>query len=84
MTRYTVVWHDAAQGQLARIWVDAEDRQAVAFAANLIDAQLAVDSDTVGVAIEEGIRQLVVPPLSVLFAVSEPDRLAKIVHVEAS
>ena len=26
MIRYTVVWHDGAQDQLARIWMDAADR----------------------------------------------------------
>jgi hypothetical protein len=37
MTRFTVVWHALAQDELARIWLDAADRQSVTLAANAVD-----------------------------------------------
>ena len=33
MTRYTVVWHQEALDELARLWIDAPDRTAVTLAA---------------------------------------------------
>jgi hypothetical protein len=82
MIRYTVVWHDDAQDQLADRWINAPDRQAVTAATNSIDKHLEWDAPLKGAAVEGDLRELIVPPLRVLVAVSEPDRLAKIVHVE--
>ncbi len=36
---YTVVWRPSAERTLAQIWTAATDRQAIADAANLIDAR---------------------------------------------
>ncbi len=81
MTRYTVVWHDDAKNQLAEIWMNASDRQSVTLAANAIDRDLAVDTATKGIAVEGDLRQVIVPPLRVLFAVSAPDRMVRILDV---
>jgi len=51
-------------------------------AADAIDAYLAIDADRKGTEVEGGLRELVIPPLRVLYGVSEPDRLVKIVHLE--
>ena len=40
MTRYTVVWHDSTLDELAEIWVNARDRNAVTTAAHIIDVEL--------------------------------------------
>jgi hypothetical protein len=82
MTRYTVVWHADAQAQLAKLWLDATDRQAVTQSADAVDAILAWDAPTKGIAVEGDLLELVLPPLQILFGVSEPDRLVKIVNVD--
>jgi hypothetical protein len=81
--RYTVAWHDDAQNQLAEIWMNATDRQSVALAANAIDRHLTDDAATKGIAVEGDLRQVIVPPLRLLFAVSEPDRMVRILDVSS-
>jgi plasmid stabilization system protein ParE len=83
MTRYTVVWSDPAQNQLARIWLEASDKQAVTAAANAIDAELAADAEKKGGELHEGLRTLDILPLHVLFTVSPPDRMVRVVTVRA-
>ena len=80
MIRYTVVWHQLAQDQLTRIWVDATDRKSVTEAANTVDTYLAVDPDLKGTLIDddENIRELIQRPLRVLYSVSDDDRLVRI------
>jgi hypothetical protein len=82
MIRYTVVWHSDAQDQLAQIWIDASERKTVTDASIAIDALLAWDAPAKGTVVEGDLSELLVPPLRALFAVSEPDRLVKIVDVE--
>lgn len=84
MTRYTVVWHQAALDELARLWIDASDRTAVTLAASAIDRHLAVDASEKGIAVPDHLRQLTVPPLHVLFAVSELDRMVRILDARRS
>ena len=81
MTRYTVVWHHDARDELAQLWLDAENRNAVTLAASTIDRHLATDASDKGTAIPDNLRQLTVPPLRVRFAVSEPDRMLRILGV---
>ena len=81
MTRYTVVWHDDAQDELIRLWLAAADRQSITNAADMIDWELARDALTKGVTASDDLRELVISPLRVLFAVSEPDRLVKVTNV---
>ena len=82
MIRYTVVWHDDSKSQLAQAWIDATDRQSVTQAADAIDAILAWDAPAKGTLVEGELHELSIAPLRVLFGVSEPDRLVKIVNVE--
>ena len=81
MTRYTVTWLEEAQAELAQIWVNAEHRQVITDAANDIDAELLNDAETKGQALSERLRALTIPPLHVLFRVSEPDRLVEVSSV---
>jgi hypothetical protein len=81
MTRYTVSWHQTAHDDLARIWLESSDRRAVELAANAIDRHLKADASEKGSPIPDDLRQLAIPPLRVLFGVSEPDRLVRIVDV---
>jgi hypothetical protein len=77
--RYTVVWHPAAQSELARLWNQATDRGAVSTAANLIDRMLARNPLGLGTPYGADLV-LTVHPLQVLYSVS-PDDCAVTVHV---
>jgi plasmid stabilization system protein ParE len=81
MTRYTVVWAAAAQGELTEIWINARDRNEVTAAVRALDHQLAGDAPLQGADVSEGLRALVVPPLKVLFAVREADRIVEVLLV---
>jgi len=79
--RYTVVWPGGAQDELAELWLAAADRGAVAAAANAIDVELSEDATIKGVDLSEGLRILFAPPLRVLFAVREDDRVVEVLRV---
>jgi len=81
MTLYTVVWHFDAQDQLAEIWLASSSRNAVTQAAHRIDTILGTNPDSKSRPIADNLRKLTVAPLQVLFAVSESDRIVKIIDV---
>jgi hypothetical protein len=81
MSRYTVVWLESAQDELAELWTIARDRNAVTAAAHIIDVELSHDAATKGVEVSEGLRALSAPPLRILFTVDEGDRLVEVVRV---
>jgi hypothetical protein len=81
MTRYTVTWVLAVQFDLAQLYLDATDPQAVTDAANAIDVMLATDPASKGTSMKEGLYSLDVPPLRVLYSVSESDRLVEVASV---
>jgi hypothetical protein len=70
--RFTVVWSLIAEDQLAELWVNATDRNAVTLAQHQIDQLLRVDPDTQGAAFF-GDRILVVAPLTVVFSINVMD-----------
>jgi hypothetical protein len=84
VTRYTVVWHQEALDELARLWLDAESRDPITLAASAIDRHLSTEAPEKGTAIPDNLRQLTIPPLRVLFAVSEDDRMVRILEVAKS
>jgi hypothetical protein len=57
------------------------DRRSIAAAADAIDRELAQDAGAVGVTVGDDLRELLVPPLRVLFSVGEPNRLVKVTTV---
>jgi hypothetical protein len=79
--KFTVVSTPVADHQLAEIWLQSSDQQAVANASNEIDSLLMHDADQRGRAHPNGWRVLSVPPLVVTFKVSLDDRIAKIMSV---
>ena len=81
MIRFTLIWSNEAQDQLAQIWLDAPDRKSINDAANRIDALLQYDPHTKGEPVTEGLRSLDAPPLRVLYSVAESDRLVQVVLV---
>jgi hypothetical protein len=75
---YTVVWLPPAEQDLADLWIQAGDRNAVTAAADEIDHRLKYDPLGEGEARAGQTRILFVPPLAVLYDVSEPDRLVTV------
>lgn len=82
MTRYMVVWPKGAEDDLARIWLDASDRDRVAAAARAIDTQLGENAAVKGLELSEGLRALYERPLRVLFAVRDEDRIVEVLRVK--
>lgn len=82
MIRYTVVWPKGAEDELAELWIGASDRDAITAAANSIDLELSEDSTAKGTEVSEGLRALFAPPLRVLFAVREDDRVVEVLRVK--
>ena len=72
--KWTVIYRPDAADELATIWVNARDRQAVANAANQIDKRLARDPLSAGESREGNSRIICEGPLAVLFDVVEDDR----------
>jgi hypothetical protein len=71
----TVVWTPAAEQELAALWLDSSDRNAVATSAATADALLAVDPSSRGELRFDTVRFLTVPPLGVDFEVIDDDRI---------
>src|SRR5436305_7021778 len=61
MNGYSVEWTPAAENELADIWMNAADRQAVTRAEAEIQAQLRADPLNSGTDVSEGLRRLIVP-----------------------
>jgi plasmid stabilization system protein ParE len=78
--RFTVTWRRGAENELARIWNQAADRDAVTQASDQID-RLLRNSSTARGNDQAGIFQLTVWPLRVVFAVSPDDCLVTVARV---
>ena len=81
IVNYTVVWSEEAERELADIWSDAADRQGIANAANILDRELAYAPANLGESRPSGLRIAHCLPLGVSFAVSEEDRLVRVLAV---
>jgi hypothetical protein len=78
---YTVVWLPVAENQLARLWTNFADRQAIADAADALDDLLRSDPHGQGESRYGDVRIMFVPPLAALFEIREPDRLVRVLKV---
>ncbi len=78
---FTVVWKPEAERRLATIWTDAEDRAAIARAADAIDSALAIDPEGVGESRSSARRILLEPPLGVIYRLSTEDRMVIVLTV---
>jgi mRNA-degrading endonuclease RelE of RelBE toxin-antitoxin system len=79
--KYTVIWKPSAQNELAKLWMEAKNRNRVRSAADKIDALLKIDPSSRGESRGGFSRILFVPPLAVHFTVSEPDRTVTVLAV---
>ncbi len=78
---YTVVWASGAEDGLADLWVNAPDRDAVAAAADAIDARLRRDPYAASESREGTTRVTFEAPLAVLYEVSDADRRVTVLDV---
>jgi plasmid stabilization system protein ParE len=76
---YTVVWSTAAESDLARIWLEATNRDRIAAAANSINQRLKNNPEEVGESREDGRRICFELPLRVVFRVHPADRIVRVV-----
>jgi len=78
--RYTVIWKPLARGQLADLWVNAPDRQAVADASNRIEPTLRDNPEAKGMPWGR-FYTWIDEPLTVLFEVDPGDCMVRILLV---
>jgi hypothetical protein len=72
--KYTVHWLPEAEGELAKLWLAAENRDSITHAAYELETRLQHDPTKVGESRDRGRRIVLVPPLGALFRVVEDDR----------
>lgn len=78
---YTVVWGNDAEDEIARLWLDAQDRAALAAAVDAIDAVLGRDPFGVGESREGRRRILIVSPVGVIYSVKRQDRIVEVTKI---
>ncbi|MBP87944.1 MAG: hypothetical protein CMJ64_14675 [Planctomycetaceae bacterium] len=78
---FTVVWLPAAEADLADLWLNSGDRDAITKAASEIDKLLRRDPENSGESREEGRRILLSRPLGVKFRTYSQDRMVQVVDV---
>ena len=78
--RFTVTWQPAAEAELAEIWLRSNDRDKITQAANTMDDWLGSSPLSHGEDFYSD-RILVVLPIAVTYAVSEPDCSVRILQV---
>ena len=79
--RYTVLWTPTAERDLAELWLDAADREAVRSAADTLDSLLRVDAHLRGESRYESLRVLHAAPLGVDFEVDEENGIVWVLRV---
>ena len=74
MVRYTVLWRKGLDDELATLWFNSPDRQAITTAADRIDSELLIDAHLKGDVLQEGIKSLTCEPLTAYYRIDEADR----------
>jgi hypothetical protein len=83
MILFTVVWDPDAEDALTRLWLEnPQMRDEIASAGDRIDELLKTRPVELGIRTSPKVREYVEPPLRVLFKVSEPDRLVRVLYVK--
>lgn len=78
---FTVIWDPSADNGFIRLWLEADDQQAMTDASQRIERELRAHPDAKGIPF----GQLFVytdDPLAVLYSVSPKDRLVRIIAVK--
>lgn len=83
MIAFTVTWDPPAEEELARLWLEnPQVRQQIASAGDRIDELLQTRPMELGIQTSARTREYVEPPLKVLFRISEPDRIVRVLYVK--
>ena len=80
-TRFTVTWTKSAVAELADLWLEADDREAITLATAAIDRELALDPTTKVRSLSEGLSFIDSFPLRVFCEIRESDRIVEVVGV---
>jgi hypothetical protein len=78
---WTVVWLPGAERELAELWLEASDRNAVTEAAHWIDQRLKSEPENEGESRPDGRRILFAAPLGVIFRAISRDQRVVVSHV---
>ncbi len=81
MNRFTVVWLEDAQNELAEVWLDSGRSEAVTTAAATIERHLRESPPAHGQHLAEGLWKIYRHPLKIYYSVSEADRLVEVSRV---
>ncbi len=79
--RYTVVWRPIAESRLAELWIESPDRQAIADAADYLDAMLRRDPHSIGESRAANTRVAFQGPLGLLYEIHDDDRTVAVLNV---
>jgi hypothetical protein len=77
MNDFGLEWEPDAEEELARIWMFADDPQAVTDASAQVDRLLTSNPLAAGEALSEGLFKLIVSPLTVFYSVESAQRTVK-------
>jgi plasmid stabilization system protein ParE len=78
---YSVTWQPAAENQLADLWLNAPDRDAITAAADRIDRLLSRDPANVGESRAGSRRVVIDSPLVVFYEVREAQQAVYVLRV---
>ena len=79
--RYTVLWTPTAEHDLANLWLNASDRQAIRSAADTLDNILRTDAHLLGESRYGSLRVVLAVPLGVDIEVDEENRIVWVLRV---
>jgi hypothetical protein len=74
MIRYTVLWREEVQDDLAQLWLNSSNRQQLTAAADRIDSELLIDAHLKGEVLQGGLKSITCAPLVARFRIDEGDR----------
>lgn len=79
--KWTVVYTPSAQDELATIWLDSTDRDAVSATAREIELQLSANPMGVGESRGDKRRLVIKPPLAIDYQTDPEDMLVRVVRI---
>ncbi|HET6883875.1 MAG TPA: type II toxin-antitoxin system RelE/ParE family toxin [Pirellulales bacterium] len=80
MSHFRLHWQPRALDDLADIWIKASGRAAVNMAVDLLEAQLAEDPMAWGTQLSEGLYQISIRPVRLLFTCDANQHTVKVLH----
>jgi hypothetical protein len=81
MSPFRVEWEPAAEDELARLWLQSIDQQAITAAEAKADHLLCYDSFKYGNHLSEGLYRIDVPPLTFIYTIEPSNKLVVITWV---